>query len=496
MAITKSQFMKFRKCPVHFWFLKHKPEVLVRKELSDFEQQIIDQGIEVEQWARRLYPDGELVDLFQEEAVELTRKKIIDHVHTIFQASFAADGLYSMSDIINWNPELQAWDIYEVKGTTSKQKSKKEHYWDVAFQREVVERSDEAVGRLYLVELNKEYIKDGGINVEELLIVKDITEEIDTMRFEIQSAIGDAKNTLAITVEYSTCDCFYNAPAHQCDAFSHLHPNIPSYSVYNIARIGSSKKKLAAFVDADIFAIEDIPDDNDLSQIQSNQVFVYNHDIEIFKHDDIRKELEKIEYPIYFLDYETIPTAIPLYDACYPFQQVPFQYSLHIQHSPESELIHAEFLHLDKTNPIPKLAAQMRADIGDKGSVIVWNKKFEGKCNEDMANQIPDLSSFLLDINQRMYDLMDIFHKQYYVKKEFLGKTSIKNVLPALAPEFSYSDLNIQDGGVASSTYKRIIWDSIDNALQTDIANDLLEYCKLDTLAMVEILRHVRLKIS
>jgi hypothetical protein len=90
---------------------------------------------------------------------------------------------------------------------------------------------------------------------------------------------------------------------------------------------------------------------------------------------------------------------------------------------------------------------------------------------------------------------MDIFHKQYYVKKEFLGKTSIKNVLPALVPQFSYSDLTIQDGGLASSTYKRMIWDSIDNAEQGDIVKDLLDYCELDTLAMVEILEHLKIRL-
>jgi len=108
MKITKSDFIRFRHCPVEFWFSKYKPEVLVRQELTDFQQQIIDQGIEVENWARNLFPDGELVDTYGDEAVELTRKKIIDGVQVIFQATFAADGLFSMSDMIAWNAELKA----------------------------------------------------------------------------------------------------------------------------------------------------------------------------------------------------------------------------------------------------------------------------------------------------------------------------------------------------------------------------------------------------
>jgi len=495
MQITKSNFLTFRKCPTHFWFVKNRPEVLVRKELSDFEQQIIDQGVEVESWARKLFENGEMISSFGDAAVEMTRKKIIDESQTIFQATFAANGLYSMSDIIKWNSETEAWDIYEVKGTTSQQKKKADYYWDVAFQREVLLASNEQVGRLYLVELNKEYQKQGGIITADLLSISDISDEIDTMKVEIQTEIGAAKQTLESSIEPTKCDCIYKARAHQCEAFKHLYPSIPKYSIYNISRIGLSKKKLAAFVDADIFAIEDIPDDNELSTIQSNQVYVHNMDTEIFKDEEIRNELKKIEYPIYFLDYETIPTAIPLYDDCYPFQQVAFQYSLHILDSPESELRHTEFLHLEKTNPIPNLATQLRSDIGDIGSVIVWNKSFESKCNKDMASQISGLADFLNSLNSRMYDLLDIFNKQMYVRKEFLGKTSIKNVLPVLVPEFSYSELVIQDGGAASNTYKKMIWDNIVNSKQSNTVSSLLEYCKLDTLAMVEILKHIESRL-
>ena len=496
MQITKSDFLNYQKCPEGFWFRKHSPEVLVRKELSDFEQQIIDQGIEVEQWSRNLFPDGELVLGHGEKAVELTRGKIIAGVQAIFQASFAADGLYAMCDMISWNADLEAWDIYEVKGTTSQQKKKKEHYWDIAFQREVLERSGEKVGKLYLVELDKDFVKDGNISAEDLLKLTDITEEIDTMRIEIQTEIGGAKNRLANKAEPTSCDCRYKAPAHQCLAFRHLYPHVPAYSVYNISRIGSSLRKLADFVDAEILAIEDIPAENELSAIQSNQVHVHNMDTEIFKAEEIRYELAKIEYPIYFLDYETLPTAIPLYEGCYPYQQVAFQYSLHIKDTPEAELRHTEYLHLGKTSPIPDLAARLCADIGDEGSVIVWNKKFEGKCNKDMGNQLPHLADFFTDINNRMYDLMDIFHKQMYVRKEFQGSVSIKYVLPALVPTCTYDDLKIQDGGAASSTYRRMIWDSIPDEEQGDIADDLLAYCKLDTLAMVEILKHVEERVG
>ena len=152
----------------------------------------------------------------------------------------------------------------------------------------------------------------------------------------------------------------------------------------------------------------------------------------------IESRLAELEYPLYFLDYETYPAAIPVFDGCYPFQQVPFQYSLHVQKDSSAPIEHKEFLHIDDSNPIMNLTHQLRKDMGNIGSVIVWNKSFEGKCNSDMAEQVPELSDFLLGINTRFFDLEEVFKKQMYVDKGFLGRTSIKNVLPILVPNLTY----------------------------------------------------------
>lgn len=488
MLISKSNFQIFRKCPDAFWMLKHAKDKLKRKPLSDFEQQIIEQGHEVESWARRLFPNGILVEGYNEEAIEQTRTFLLSGKNEIFQATFSADGLLAMCDIIKWNENLKAWDIYEVKGTTSKDKPKKDHYWDIAFQREVLERANEKVARLFLVELDKEFIKDGDVSAQELLKLTDITEEIDTMRVEIQSEIGSCKAKLKQSNQPSGCECRYKTRKHQCEAFEFFYPNVPEYTIYDISRIRSGGKKIIEMVDNDIISIEDIPDQNNLTEIQANQVHVHNYDSIICKTEQIKSELQKLEYPLYFLDYETYPSAVPVFDGCRPFQQVPFQYSLHIQQTPESDLEHYEFLHSENSNPIPSLAKQLRENIGNTGSVIVWNKSFEGKCNTDMAEQIPELADFMNGINQRFFDLEEPFKKQLYVRKEFLGKTSIKNVLPVLAPEFSYKDLNIQDGGSACNAWKKMIFDTQDEEQKNEIYVDLLAYCKLDTLAMVKIL--------
>lgn len=492
MIITKSNFQTFRKCSDAFWMLKHAEDKLKKKSLSDFQKQIIEQGHEVEAWARKLFPNGVLVKGYNEEAIDQTRTLLQQNNKAIFQATFSGDGLMAMCDVIHWNERLKAWDIYEVKGTTSKDKPKKDHYWDIAFQREVLEQSNEKVGRLYLVELNKEFIKNGDIEPGDLLKVSDITDEIDTMRIEIQTEIGNCKAKLKQKKQPTGCDCRYKTRTHQCEAFEFFYPNVPEYAVYDISRIRSGGKKIVEMVDKDIIAVEDVPDKNDLTTIQANQVRVHNYNSIICEKEQIHSELQKLEYPLYFLDYETYPSAVPVFDGCRPFQQVPFQYSLHVQLTPESELIHHEYLHWENSNPILPLAEQLRKNIGDEGSVIVWNKSFEGKCNEDMAMQVPNLLDFLLGINKRFFDLEDPFKKQLYVRKEFLGKTSIKNILPVLAPLFSYKDLNIQDGGAACNAWKTMIFDSQNEKEKHKLYTDLLTYCMLDTLAMVKILNFLK----
>jgi hypothetical protein len=297
----------------------------------------------------------------------------------------------------------------------------------------------------------------------------------------------DAKTLVLREEEPRVCDCIYKSRANHCPAFAYCHPDVPEYSVHDICRIGASKKKLREIIDNDWRSITDIPLEFELSKTQESHVHAtITGDITI-KTEKIRAELGKIEYPIYFLDYETYPSAVPIFDGCYPFQQVPFQYSLHILREPDGKLEHSEFLQKTDTNPMRALAEQLRTDTGDIGSVIVWNKKFEMKCNDDLAEAVPHLADFFASVNQRVYDLMEIFSQQLYIHKDFKGSSSIKAVLPVIVPELSYDDLNIQNGGMACNGWKQMVFEIQDQTEKDKRAQDLLDYCELDTLAMVRI---------
>jgi hypothetical protein len=208
--------------------------------------------------------------------------------------------------------------------------------------------------------------------------------------------------------------------------------------------------------------------------------------------EGIKKEIKKIKFPIYFLDYETYSSALPMYDGYRPYQAVIFQYSLHVWESPESEIKHYEFLAREPHDPAVDLAASFEKIVGKKGTFVSWYKKFETERNQELVEKSPKHEALLKSMNKRMYDLMDSFSKGFYVHPDFYNSNSIKNVLPVVAPHLSYKTLNIQEGNTASKSWKKVINQSLSPQEREKVAKDMLEYCKMDTWAMVEIYKFLK----
>jgi hypothetical protein len=211
-------------------------------------------------------------------------------------------------------------------------------------------------------------------------------------------------------------------PLHS-GTFYHSNPAVPEYGLHDIARIGSSKAKLADLVDREIFRLEDLPTDLELTAIQRNQVDAYLHDRILIRQDEIAAELRKLVFPGYFLDYETCPAAVPRFDGYSPYQQIPFQYSLHVLDRADGDPRHEEFLSTTPGDPSAAMCASLQKHIGSMGSVVVWNKKFECTINRELSERIPAAKAFLDSLNGRVYDLMDVFSKQ-------LGELFLRVVKP------------------------------------------------------------------
>ncbi len=486
-TISKSDFLKFYECPSYFWFYKNRKSVLTKKQLDPFAERLIDQGQHVESKVRELFPEGKMVYSYGEEAAADTERLINEGVQTIFQASFLHDGLFIMCDVLIWNDLFNGWDLIEVKSSSSTDfnRKKEHHLIDACFQKIVLDATGHKVVNVYLVELNKEFVKNGEIILDELFIQSEVTTEIIEREKVVLADIAHAKNILSAE-QPTKCDCRYKGRSSHCAAFNYLYPQTPSYSVYDFTAIGSSKKKLAKLVDEGIIDINDVREDHDLSEKHKNQWRVHVDDEAILAKEILQEEFDALQFPIYFLDYETLPLAIPKYDGTYPYQQTVIQYSLHILQK-DGSIDHKEYIHRDQSSPLRIIAKKLREDISDQGAVIVWNKTFEAKCNKDLAEANPELSDFLLKLNGRIYDLMEVVRKQKYLRKEFKGKYSIKTVLPVMCPELDYETLEVSNGTQAVMEYENLIFGLYPSEQKEQAFKNLLEYCKLDTWAMLRI---------
>lgn len=207
----------------------------------------------------------------------------------------------------------------------------------------------------------------------------------------------------------------------------------------------------------------------------------------------IKKFLDRLEFPLYFLDYETLAHVIPPFDKLKPYQQLPFQYSLHVLNEPDGKTQHFEYLHQTNQNPAQPIAHQLINDIGEKGSILVWNMSFESSCNLLLASYNQDLKTKFQKINLRIIDLMIPFSEGWYVDYRFKGSASIKNVFPVLENKLSYKELDISEGGSAQRIWMDVFLNNNPQHLdQEKVMADLLKYCSLDTLAMVKIYHFLR----
>lgn len=484
--ISKTDYLLYRLCKKNTWLKFHEPDLYYTFELSAFEEMIVQSGNEVELAARKLFPTGILIEGRDKIAQDLTFEYIHKKEPILFQAVFAKDDFLAAVDILKFDPEINSYSLYEVKANNDI--DDKVHYHDLAFQVNLLRRCGLPVEKMYLIHLNKEYVRKGDLDPIGLFQVDDVTQEIESLCEEVSLEMDSALVYLSQEVQpVGYCECVYKGRSAHCTSFSILNPDIPEYSVHDIARIGSSKKKLMELIDSKSFELHQIPPHVKLSDIQQNQVDAYVLSKIILNKEALKSELKSLVFPLYFIDYETLPSALPRFDGYSPYQHIPFQYSLYVLEKPEVEPKLLEFLHADPNDPSLHFVDSLRQHIGDKGSIIVWNKTFECGRNEEIAARIPEMEAYLTLLNERVYDLMDIFKKQYYVHKDFKGSTSIKKVLPVLVPTLTYKELEIRDGGSAAEIWNRLSVGGVTGAEKEKIVQNLKKYCGLDAFAMYAI---------
>ncbi len=490
--LSKTNFLICLDCGKNAWLKIYKPDIYKKKELSSFELNIIDTGNQIDELARGLFPNGILVK--SRDDTELTKKLMANKTPVIYQPVFATEKYITVSDILVFNPSTNVYDLYEVKSSTASEEEggrKTEDYLiDIAFQKNILNDLGINVGTLNLIRLNKEYVRAGDLNLDELFFTENFTDQVNEILEDIKQKMEGACELLSKETEPSGhCDCILKGRNSHCTTSWYSNSDLPEYPVHAIARI--HKKKLAELVDSNIFNIHDVPDDFELSDNQRRQVNTAQSGKEYIDKTGISEFLQTMKYPLAFLDYETYPSAIPKYNGYRPYQQIPFQFSLHVIESPNSESVHYDFIYTGQECPDQYFSEALKKHLPNKGSVIVWSQKFEKGINKQLGEHLPEYKDFMENVNARVVDLMIPFFGKttMYDHPKFKGSASIKYVLPALVPTLSYKKMHIQEGGTAADTWNRIVSGEYSEDDKNMKIQALKDYCHLDTLAMVEIWR-------
>ena len=488
-VLSKSTFMRGLKCPKSLYLNKHKRRLGIESDAYSAQAMaIFDQGTNVGELATQLFPGG--VDCTPEsfydfqKAVIQTQQEIENGATVIYEAAFQFEGVLAAVDMLV--KDEGEWKAYEVKSSTSVSDT---YRMDGTLQYHVITQSGIDLKDFSITYINNQYNRNGEIDVHQLFISESILEDIKTRLVGLPNQIRHFKQILLQdSIPEKEIGAHCNSP-YGCDFAGHCWKNIPDYSVFDISGLNDKKKFELYELGATTF--DQIPKDFALSNKKWMQVDCELENKTVIEKEPIQQYLNELKYPLYYLDFETIGPAVPIFDNTRPYRQYVFQYSLHIQNTKDSEVIHKEYLaETDGTDPRINFCKQLIAECGTAGDVLVYNIGFERGKLEDLSTVFPEYANELNGIVSRLKDLATPFQKKWYYTPERKGKYSIKNVLPALVPHLSYGDLEIQEGGTASNVFAQMASGTFEGDIETTRKN-LIDYCKLDTLAMVEILKRL-----
>ena len=501
--LSKSRYTAFCQCPKNLWLKVYKPnEATIDAGL----QARFAQGNVVGDLAMGLFGDfkeahAEKADgsLDLSKMAEQTRQWMDEGVENICEASFICEGGYCAVDILRKTAD--GWAIYEVKSTSfpefNGQEAKLEKYApDIAYQKWVLTQCGVNVTGTYLVCLNSDYVRQGELDINQLFVINDMKEMVENEYPKVQARVSQAMKVINSEQEPDTelSECCMKPYGCAFWEYCKRQHGVSSPSVFDIyggkGKGGFTCKKKLDCYHQGLVSFEDLHS-TDIGPIQNMQIKAALTGKDFINPDGIRKFLDKLTYPLYFLDFETMQDAVPQYDGAKVYAQITFQYSLHIKTSADAPYDHEEYLApSDGSDPRRKLAEQLCKNIPKDVCTLAYNKIFECGRIRELAALYPDLAPHLLNIADNIKDLIDPFRAGDYYVPAMGGSFSIKSVLPALFPgdsELDYHNLDerCQNGGDAMSIFSRIKDMEPEEAKASRQA--LLDYCKLDTWAMVKV---------
>ncbi|MFZ1625690.1 MAG: DUF2779 domain-containing protein [Gammaproteobacteria bacterium] len=476
-GLSKSRLMSFLQCPKRLWLEKHQPELAA---FSAATEAAFATGHEIGDIARQLYDPAGTATLISgadgmAAALRDTAAAIAGSAATpLFEATFERDGLLIRADVL----DRQAQRLIEVKSSTS---CKDEHVTDCAIQAWVLETSAVAPKSVALAYVNNQFVYQGDGDYRGLLDEKDLGAAIGTQRQKVPEWLAAAKRTVQGDCPDAAIGRRCRTP-YACPFIAHCWPDT-DYPLNTLPGVGRRLDELIAEGYKDV---RDLPASK-LSGKEAQRVWRAARSGQPEVHDSARKELAALGWPRYYLDFETIGGAIPRWAGTRPYQAVPFQWSLHVESAP-GQLGHAEFLDLSGEFPARALATALLAAIGAEGPVLTWTG-YEKQCLGALAAFCPELAEGLSAVVGRLVDLHPVVKAAYY-HPAMKGSWSIKALLPAIAPDMDYAQLEgVHDGGGAQLAWVEAVAPQTTAARRSELREQLLRYCGHDTLAMVRVLK-------
>jgi hypothetical protein len=475
-GLSKSRLLAHQQCPKRLWLQVNRPDLQV---VDPAQQARMDAGNMVGDLARQMYPKGVLIDGDNlTDAIKATEKVLsLPRRIPIFEATFRADEVLVRNDVLA--PEPRGYHLIEVKSSTS---VKDYHLQDVAVQAYVTEQSGIPLRRVSLMHIDNQFEYPGNGDYQGLFKLADVTADARARLSDVPKWIASAQATLAGSEPIV-------APGEQChDPFDcpfigHCHPPADpnAFPVEELPYSG----KLAPSLRAEGYAdIREVPRGRLTSPRHRLMWTALNRGKPVLD-KGVRDAMSRLTYPRYYLDFETISFAVPIWAGTRPYQQIPFQWSCHIE-SHTGSMKHREWLADGSHDPRRDFVESLLSTIGPRGTVLAYNASFERKRLEELADAFPEHEATLLSLMERIVDLLGIARDHYY-HPDMRGSWSIKNVLPTIAPELDYGALAVANGGMAQEVYLQLLSPTATEAEKQQWRTDLLTYCQRDTQAMVEV---------
>jgi hypothetical protein len=482
--LSKSLFIRGLQCHKALYLQKNHPEW--KDEISESQETLFRVGTDVGILARELFPGGTEVPyegLPKQAQLDLTQSLIKEGKTTLYEATFIYDGVFVKADILHKGTD--GWEIYEVKASAA---VKPQHVDDVAVQYYVAAGSGLTVSRASLVCINSKYTRRGDVSVAELFKIEDKTEIVREKQAFVAEEIVKQQSMLRGIEPAIDIGPHCDAP-YRCDFKGHCWSHIPAPSVFDYADRG--KPNGFTLYRQGIVRMEDVSPDI-LGWRQKLQLDGFLHQRNNVDVQAIREFVDSLWYPLCFFDFETtFMNPVPLFDDMRPYQKVPFQYSLDVIQSPGEAPTHYEFLADGRENPQREILYRLLAEIPPEACILTWHQAFEIGRLKELAAAYPEKSANIQTLIGNVRDLMAPFRDKSMYHWKFDGLYTLKVVLPALIPELTYDVLEISDGGMAADAWIRMIQTN-DDGEKAMIRRQLLQYCNLDTLAMVRILEKMK----